>query len=380
MNRRHVSALVLLDLSAAFDTIDHNILLNRLRSTFGISDVAFTLLTSYLYNRSQSVAIDNEFSSALPLLRGVPQGSVLGPLLFSLYTTPLSTILSDSSIQFHFYADDTQLYVSFSSSNSNQSLTKLSSTLDLVHSWFCANRLVVNPSKTEYLLIGNNVQRSKVINASVYFQNLTLTPSNSVRNLGVIFDSNLDFKSHISSICRASFFQIRQLRQIHSSLDRNSATILANSLVHSKLDYCNSLLYGLPDASIIRLQRVQNSLARVVCKSSKRSAHSITLLKTLHWLPIPQRIKYKIALLTYKLLHSGKPSYLADLVSYYQPSRTLRSASSLLLVVPDIRSYVGRRSFSFASPTVWNALPLHLRSCPSISSFCKQLKTHYFPP
>jgi retron-type reverse transcriptase len=134
MNRQQVSALVLLDLSAAFDTIDHNILLNRLRSTFGISDTAFTLLSSYLSNRSQSVAVDNEFSNKLPLLRGVPQGSVLGPLLFSLYTTPLSHILADSSIQFHFYADDTQLYVSFSGSDSSQSLANFSSTLHLVHS------------------------------------------------------------------------------------------------------------------------------------------------------------------------------------------------------------------------------------------------------
>jgi hypothetical protein len=261
MNRQHVSALVLLDLSAAFDTIDHNILLKRLNSSFGISDSAFSLLSSYLCNRLQSVAVDHKHSSVLPLLRGVPQGSVLGPLLFSLYTTLLSHILEDSSIQFHFYADDTQLYISFTSSDSSQSLAKLSSTLDIVHSWFCANRLAVNPSKTEYLLIGNNIQRSKVTNASVFFQNLTLTPTDSVRNLGVIFDSNLDFKKHISSICRSSFFQIRQLRQIRSSLDRNSATILANSLVHSKIDYCNSLLYRLPNTSIIRLQRVQNSLA-----------------------------------------------------------------------------------------------------------------------
>ena len=214
MNRQHVSALVLLDLSAAFDTIDHTILLNRLKSTFGISDSAFSMVSSYLCNRSQSVAVHHEYSPTLSLLRGVPQGSVLGPLLFSLYTTPLSNILADSSVQFHFYADDTQLYVSFSSSESSQSLAKLSSILDLVHSWFCANRLAVNPSKTEYLLIGTNQQRSKVMNSSVCFQNLSLIPTDSVRNLGVIFDANLDFKKHISSICRSSFFQIRQLRQI----------------------------------------------------------------------------------------------------------------------------------------------------------------------
>jgi hypothetical protein len=113
MNRQRVSALVLLDLSAAFDTIDHNILLSRLNSCFGISNSAHSLLSSYLSHRSQSVAIDRSFSPSLPLQRGVPQGSVLGPLLFTLYTTPLSYLLTESSLQFHFYADDTQIYLSF---------------------------------------------------------------------------------------------------------------------------------------------------------------------------------------------------------------------------------------------------------------------------
>ena len=150
--------------------------------------------------------------------------------------------------------------------------------------------------------------------------------------------------------------------------------------MHSKIDYCNSLLFQLPATSIIRLQRVQNSLARVICNATKRQSHSIDLLKSLHWLPISERIKYKIAVLTYKVLKHGQPSYLADLVSFYKPSRSLRSSNSLLLVVPDIRTAMGRRSFTYAAPTIWNALPLHLRSCPTISSFCSKLKTHYFPP
>src|SRR5437870_430214 len=123
----------------------------------------------------------------------------------------------------------------------------------------------------------------------------------------------------MSSICSSSFFHIRQLRQIRPSLDRGSAIVLANALVHSKLDYCNSLLNDLPNTSIVRLQYVQNSLARVVCNTTKFRSHTPSLLTELHWLPIPERIKYKIASLTFKVLHFGKPSYLSELIKSYQP-------------------------------------------------------------
>jgi len=380
MDQQRVSALVLLDLSAAFDTIDHNILLSRLNTCFGVSDTAHSLLSSYLSERSQSVSIDQTCSPNLALLRGVPQGSVLGPLLFTLYTTPLSHLLTNSSLRFHFYADDTQIYISFSSAEVQDALAKLTSTLDQVHSWFCANRLVVNPSKTEYLLIGTSQQRSKVTNSSISFKNVLISPTVSARNLGVIFDSNLDFKSHISSICRSSFFHIRQLRQIRPSLDTNSAIILANALVHSKIDYCNSLLNGLPNTSIVRLQYVQNALARVVCNTTKLRSHTSNLLKSLHWLPITQRIKFKIASLTFKVINYNKPSYLAELLKPHKPSRSLRSSGTNRLSEPDIRSSIGRRSFEYAAPKLWNSLPQDLRSCTSITTFQGKLKTHLFPP
>ena len=223
---------------------------------FGITGTALSLLTSYLKNRSQAVSIDNVTSPSSPLITGVPQGSVLGPLLFCLYTSPLSQILSDSTVSYHFYADDTQLYVSFSSSDSVQNLFILSSTLVTVYDWFTSNRLSVNPSKTEYLLIGTQQQRSKLASTTISFCNNNLTPSDSCRNLGILFDSDLSFKKHISTICRSSFHQIRQLRQIRSLLDMNSTIILANALVSCKLDYCNSLYNGLPDSSLHHLQLV----------------------------------------------------------------------------------------------------------------------------
>ena len=150
-------------------------------------------------------------------------------------------ILSNRSVSFHLYADDTQLYISFSSSDSTTNLSVLSSTLDTIHSWLTLNRLTVNPAKTEFLLIGTKQQRSKITNCSISFLGIPITPSIHARNLGVEFDSDLSFSQHISNVCRSSYYQIRQFRQLRSSLDTNSAKLLANALVSSKLDYCNSL-------------------------------------------------------------------------------------------------------------------------------------------
>ena len=187
IDKRQVTALILLDLSAAFDTIDHDILLARLSSTFGITGPALDLITSYLTDRHQFVCIDSDSSNLAPLNTGVPQGSVLGPLLFTLYTTPISYLLQDSSMSFHLYADDTQLYISFSPHDHLDSLRHLSATLDSVYTWLSANRLVVNPSKTEYLLIGSKFQRSKLISSSVIFKGNILSPTPTARNLGVTF-------------------------------------------------------------------------------------------------------------------------------------------------------------------------------------------------
>ena len=342
--------------------------------------MAHNLLSSYLQNRSQSVIIGTHSSAPCNLCTGVPQGSVLGPLLFCLYTTPLSTVFDNSPVLPHFYADDSQLYISFSSSDSTHSLAQLSSALDSTYDWLTSNRLSVNPSKTEYLLVGTAQQRLKVISSTVSFHGNILTPSPKVRNLGVTFDSDLSFTSHISNVCRASFHQIRQLRQVRSSLDTNSAIILANALVSSKLDYCNSLLYSLPDSSLDRLQRVQNSLARAVMPAVKRSDHIKPALRKLHWLPISQRITFKIASLTYKTLRYKQPTYLHDLLHPYTPTRNLRSTNQNLLSVPNIKSAIGRRSFSFAAPKIWNSLPPDIRAASSLNLFLSRLKTHLFPP
>src|SRR5271157_2646099 len=135
---------------------------------------------------------------------GVPRGSVLGPLLFTLYTSPISCIFNNSPVSFHRYADDTQLYISFSASDSVHCLFMLSSRLDTVHEWLTSNRLSVNPSKTEYLLIGTHLQRSKITSSTITFQNIPINPSASARNLGFVFESDISRFNQISSGCQSS--------------------------------------------------------------------------------------------------------------------------------------------------------------------------------
>src|SRR6218665_3938685 len=172
--RKTVSCLCLLDISAAFDTIDHNLLLHRLSSWFGISGTALLWFKSYLSSRSFSVKASNHTSQPLPLSCGVPQGSVLGPLFFILYTTPLSHLIDTSSVQsvdHHLYADDTQLFISFSPASFSTSIAHLLSVVNQISQWMSSNLLCLNPSKTEFIIIGLPAQIKKIPDSSIRLSN-----------------------------------------------------------------------------------------------------------------------------------------------------------------------------------------------------------------
>ena len=212
MSQQKITALCLLDLSAAFDTIDHSILLHRLSSWFGFNGKVLSWLKSYLSSRSFIVDINSSFSDQFPLHQGVPQGSVLGPLLFILYTSPLSTLISDSSVSHHLYADDTQLFISFAASEFSVNILHLQATIASVSNWMSSNLLSLNQGKTEFLLIGLPVQLSKVSDPTLLMPSqVTISPANSARNLGVVFDSELSMTQHISSVSKSCFLSIRDL-------------------------------------------------------------------------------------------------------------------------------------------------------------------------
>ena len=352
MDDGRVTALTLLDLTAAFDTIDHTILLRRLGNWLGVSGKALDWFKSYLTGRSQRIKLGICLSSRSYLSFRVPQGSVLGPLLFTLYTTLLSSLVSGHAIPHHLYADDIQLYVSFSSGDSAAALNGLQSCLTSVQSWMSTNKLKLKPDKTDFFLIGNERQQIKYLSMfPIELLDVKSYPAKSARNLGAIFDKNFNFRSHISAICSSCIYHIQDLRRIRRHLNLDIAKLLASALVSSHLDYCNSLLSGIAETDLTKLQRVLNCLARVVTKSLPFT-RSVPLLHSLHWLLVKYRVHFKICLLTYKALHEEQPVYLRSLISISLPSHSLRSNRGITLSIPRIKTNTVARVFSSCAPSL----------------------------
>jgi len=311
--------LVQLDLSAAFDTIDHSTLLRRLKCTFGLSDTAIRFIESYISGRSQYVRLGQKQSTTVLCEYGVPQGSVLGPLLYTLYVAPVASVIASFDVNHMQYADDTQLYIALENSNSTMSLDRC---FVAVKHWFALNGLSLNPDKSEAIIIGTGARhRSEGLVNAVKLGSESITVTESVRSLGVTIDSSLSFNTHVNEVCKAVRHHARALRHVRKCISEDDATQMAVSIASARLDYCNSVLYKTSQSNISKLQRVQNSLARIVTNSRKRD-HITTTLADLHWLPIPARIDYKIAVLTFKSLVSRQPSNSCELFDVHQPSRS----------------------------------------------------------
>ena len=246
-----------------------------------------------------------------------------------------------------------------------ESVLTLSDCFTDILLWMESSKLVLNPDKTDIIIgiIGTKEQRNRVISHfPVKPLGSDTFPSDTVHNLGVVFDSDFNLRQHISQVCKSCFYHIRDLRRIRHHISISTAKTISMALISRRLDYCNSLLNNIAKRDLAKLQRVQNCLARVVLRAPQFSP-SLPLLIQLCWLePVTYRINFKQSILTYRALSTQQPPYLASLPHLSNIPRQLRSSISQRLIVSKIKLNLGKRTFSVAAPRVWNELPITLKT------------------
>ena len=231
------------------------------------------------------------------------------------------------------------------------------------------NFLSCNDTKTEFTIIGTWQQLLRVDINGIQIGDAWIEAKPCVCNLGGMFDSNMNMKAQITSICQSSYHHLKNLTSVRKYLDRKTAELGIHAFVTSRLDMGNSLLYGVCKNQIHRLQMVQNMAARTVVMGRKYD-HITPVLYHLHWLPVKYRIQFKILVIVYKALNGMAPIYLSDLIKIKSKPRSLRSNSRFLLDIPKVSlKSAGCRAFSHAGPTLFNELPENIKTSNTLDVF-----------
>ena len=258
LNKGNIYVLALLEFSSAFDTIDHPILIHHLHTDFGFTDTVLQWFSSYLTDHTHYVSLSNHCSDFTHVHSGVPQHSVLGPILFTMYIKPLSAIIDSHSIIHHSFADDLQLHMSAPPDRISELLHSMQSCISDVKAWATANMLILNDNKTELML--DTIKRTKLLHClptSITIGNAQIPFKKSVKNLGFTLDCHLTMNAHVSNISRTCYFELLRLASIRRFLTSTATATLVSAFVLSKLDYCNSLLFGSTHDVTAHLQRIQ---------------------------------------------------------------------------------------------------------------------------
>ena len=267
MDKKKLTALVLLDLSKAFDSINHHRLLQKL-ANIGASPTTVKWFKSYLSGRSQSIRINSTLSDPISITHGVPQGAILSPLLFCIYLNDLPSVSQNSSLES--YVDDSKVLLSFPLCEIDTAIKNLEQDLHRVAIWCCENYLLINPEKTKYLIIGTRQLMSKLpANISVNFLGKSLKPAVSAKDLGVTLDSHLTYDNHISQLVSSCMNKLCQINRAKNSFDTKTLSEIIKSLVVSKMLYCSTVWSNTSASNVKKVQSIQNFACKIVTKSRK---------------------------------------------------------------------------------------------------------------
>lgn len=344
----------------------HEILLEKLER-YSISSLWFR---SYLENRTIQVRSGSELSVKTPLSMGVPQGSVLGPLLFAIYLFDLPSTCKAACLES--YADDTQLYLVSRPQATLQAAQQLSEELTSVGTWFAENRLSVNAAKTQFIVFGTQCALKCVPeDLCVQLNGSKIRRSASVKNLGLVMDQSPSFAEHVTGVVRKATRALMGCRSVLSGLGTDLACDVVNSLVFSIMDYCISIWGCCAENIRSALQRVQNFAVKSIF-SRRKFDHVTDLFVARKWLKINERADYFLACSAYRSVYRLNPEYLCDRLQHARSSR-LAAQRELRPVLTKLVS-AGDRAFSARCTKLWNSLPTEARLAPSLAAFKSRVK------
>ena len=364
MENGKLTGVVFLDLKKAFDTVDHEIMINKLNK-YNLDELAKNWFLNYLSGRVQSVKYQGTQSTRLPITCGVPQGSILGPLMFIMYINDLSTYLSDSKVSL--YADDTALYTS--SSSQIELVLNLRLEISVVDEWLKANRLTLNTKKTKYMIFGTRTLLEHIPeDLNIRIANEKIERVNHMKYLGMILDEKLTFDEHINQTYTKASQKLGILRRSREYLDTTKSLTLYKSLVLPHLDYCDIVYMCTTVQNLNKLQLIQNGACRTILKVPK-DTHVEDMHQTLGLPTLAQRREAQIVNECYKSVTTPDSGlhYMFSLIGNNR--RSTRLANNMGMIIPRLNTSQGRKAFRYRGPTCWNGIEQGLKTSESLAIF-----------
>ena len=347
-------------------------MLEILENELGISGTALSWFQSFLTGRTQRVKIHGEYSESLDVPYGAPQGSVLGPKLFNGNVRSQPLVFKHCQFNSSSFADDSNGRRTFALTFQFNILKHdVSNCIDEIIRWSFAHYMKINPDKTEILLFRPPSLNKEVVINGIFLEGQCIRFSDAVKNVGVWLDKNLTMEKHINTIVAHCYKILRDIRRIKKYLTKSHIERLVHAVISSRLDYCNSLLVNIDKENLNKLQKVQNSAARLILGKRRRDS-ATQALRELHWLNIEARITFKILLLVYKVVR-GKCNMELKYKSFNG-----RPDEYLMLETPNFQTKYGKRVFEYNGSRLWNSLPVKIRSEENVEVSKKAVKTLLF--